>query len=100
MGKLNKYTSPHIPGKSKKGSRSCGYLSYTPSDIEKVAWCLDNGISVSVVPNWDTSRKWMVEIKMNNRVNTDPIDYTDEQALTKMYEYYKYYYDKCHENKI
>tara|TARA_R100000664_G_C2708668_1_gene106259 strand:+ start:472 stop:777 length:306 start_codon:yes stop_codon:yes gene_type:complete len=100
MGKLNKLLHFHQPSKCRKGGRGAGYIPYTDENMKHIAWCLNNKISVSVVPNWDTARKWMVEIKIKNKVNTDPVDYTDEEALIKMYEYYKYYYDKYNENKI
>ena len=31
---------------------------------------------------------------VNGKTNTDPNIYTAEEAYKKMYEYYKYYYDK------
>ena len=100
MGKLSKYLAFHIPGKPSKGGRSPGSIPYTDENIKHASWCIDNGISISVVPNWDTAKKWMVEIKASKTINTDPMDYTDEEALIKMYEYYKYYYDKHYENKV
>ena len=99
MGKLSKYILPHVPGKPSKGSRSCGYLSHTPEDIKKVAWCIDNGISISVIPNWETTGKWMVSITIRGVTSTDPLNYSDENALRKMYEYYKYYYTKYYINE-
>jgi len=46
------------------------------------------------MPNWETSKSWNIDITLKGKVNKDPKDYTDEEALIKMYEYYKYYYDK------
>tara|TARA_R110000765_G_scaffold78209_3_gene153805 strand:+ start:2811 stop:3113 length:303 start_codon:yes stop_codon:yes gene_type:complete len=99
MGKLSKYILPHVPGKPGRSGRSCGYLSHTPEDVKKAAWCLDNGISIAVIPNWDTGTKWVVSITTRGVTNTDPIDYSDENALRKMYEYYEYYYVKYNVNE-
>ena len=37
---------------------------------------------------------WNVEIVMKGKSTINPVDYTGTEALTKMYEYCKYYYDK------
>ena len=64
-----------------------------------IQWCLDNSIAVCVVPNWDMSDgNWKIEIRINNKVHVDPANYTVANVHDKMYEYYKYYYDKY--NKI
>jgi len=98
MGKLNKLLAFHQPGKPSKGARNPGRIPYTLDDMKRIGWCLDNKIGVSVIPNWDTAKMWMVQITVKGTVRTDPVDYTDEQALIKMYEYYKYYYDKYNED--
>jgi len=85
--------------KKPKYGRSPGTLMYMPENIKHVCWCMDNGISIAVSPNWKNSG-WMVEVKMKGEVNTDPAEYTDEEALRKMYEYYEYYYNKYNEDKI
>ena len=56
--------------------RTPGYLPYT-------------------VPNWDGgSNEWKIELNINKKIHTDPKVYKGKEALAKMYEYYKYYYDK------
>ena len=80
--------------KASKG-RSPGYHPYTPENIKQAGWCLNNNIKIAVVPNWKgDSSQWQVEITINGRPNLDPKIYTGEEAQMKMYEYYKYYYDK------
>jgi hypothetical protein len=98
MGKLNKLLAFHQPGKTSKGGRNAGSIPYTFDDMKRVGWCLDNNIRVCVIPNWKTAKMWMVQITVKGAIRTDPVDYTDEQALIKMYEYYKYYYDKYNED--
>ena len=80
--------------KAAKG-RSAGSCYYTIDDMKRVDWCMTRGIKIAVVPNWDgDSTQWQVEIMINGRSNLDPKIYTGEGAQMKMYEYYKYYYDK------
>ena len=98
MGKLNKLLAFHQPGKNKKSGRSAGSIPYTDENMKHVAWCVRHGISIGLIPNWDTNKSWNIDITLKGNVNKDPVDYTDEQALIKMYEYYKYYYDKYNEN--
>ena len=66
-----------------------------PKDEMKViGWCLQNNIGVSISPDWkDDFNRWQIEININGKVHTDPKRYNGN-VLEKMYEYYKYYYDK------
>ena len=75
--------------------RRAGQCNYTSEDMKRVGWCINKGIKIAVVPNWkEDSSQWQVEIMINGRSNLDPKIYTGEEAQMKMYEYYKYYYDK------
>ena len=85
--------------KFKKVSRSAGPNPIPIGYSKMIQWCLDNSIAVCVVPDWDRSSEyWKIEIKINNKVHVDPTSYTVANVHKKMYEYYKYYYDKY--NKI
>ena len=80
--------------KKQKG-RSAGWCQYTAEDMKRVEWCMNKNIAVAVIPNWDGGTdEWKVEITINKRVHIDPEVYNGYNAQTKMYEYYKYYYDK------
>jgi len=80
--------------KAVKG-RSAGVHPYTPEDLKRVNWCIEKGIRIAVVPKWDgVPSDWQVEISINGRTHADPETYSGYDAQTKMYEYYKYYYDK------
>ena len=68
------------------------YYPYTSEDIKRVSWCMNKNIYVAVSPG---ETKWKVEIRMNKgEWKQDPDIYEHEEAMKKMYEYYKYYYDK------
>ena len=71
--------------------KSPGYHSYTKEDLKRVGWCLDKNIKIAVIPN---GTKWQVEININKSIHLDSNIYTAGEAYKKMYEYYKYYYDK------
>ena len=72
-----------------------GLRALSKHESKMISWCINNNISIAGCPDWDkSSDSCMLEIKIKGKVSTDPADYTDEEALRKMYEYYKYYYDK------
>jgi len=67
-----------------------------PKDEMKViGWCLQNKIGVGISPDWkDDLSRWQIDISINGNIHTDPSRYDDEVVLNKLYQYYKYYYDK------
>ena len=75
----------------KATGRSPGYHSYTQEDMKRVNWCMNKGIKIAVVPS---GTEWQVEINLNKKIHLDSNIYKADEAYKKMYEYYKYYYDK------
>ena len=80
---------------NKTPGRSTGIRMYSPEDIKRVGWCMKKGIKIAIVPNWDgASNEWRVELNIKKKIHLDPAIYMADEAHIKMYEYYKYYYDK------
>ena len=75
----------------KSYGKSPGYHVYTNEDMKRVGWCLGKNIKIAVIPS---GIKWQVEISLNDKIHLDPNIYEAAEAYKKMYEYYKYYYDK------
>ena len=75
----------------KSYGKSPGFHVYTNADMKRVQWCMDRKIKIAVIPN---GSKWQVEITIGKSVNLDSNIYMADEAYKKMYEYYKYYYDK------
>ena len=71
--------------------KSPGFHVYSNADMKRVQWCLDRKIKIAVIPN---GTEWQVEITIGKSVNLDSNLYRAKEAYIKMYEYYKYYYDK------
>ena len=76
--------------KAAKG-KSPGSHLYTRDDMKRVNWCMNKGIKIAVIPS---GIDWQVEININNKIHLNPEIYKAKEAYEKMYEYYKYYYDK------
>ena len=67
---------------------------YMPNKIETKAyrWCINNGIYISPFANGKGA--WYIEIKLNNKVSRSPDVYGGVTIWIKLYEFYKYYYNK------
>ena len=74
--------------------RSPGFHTYTRQNIKHVCWCVSKGIKIAVIPNWKVTGEWQIELNIKKNIHLDPAIYTAAKAYEKMYEYYKYYYDK------
>jgi hypothetical protein len=72
---------------------------YTPTkeEAEAMRWCIRNKIYITPVAIRES--RWTIEILNNSKTSTDPNNYKKLDIWIKMYEYYKYYYEK-YENKI
>ena len=67
---------------------------WSPEEIKIVGWCMNKKIHIGITPDWKHEYNlWQIDITINGKVHTDPNRY-DEDVLDKVYEYYKYYYDK------
>ena len=79
----------------KSVSKKPAERSWKDSELKIIGWCMRKNIHISTTPDWkDDLNRWIVHININGRIHDDPKRYKDEEALEKMYEYYKYYYDK------
>ena len=76
--------------KTGKG-KSPGSHTYTNEDMKRVNWCMNKGIKIAVIPS---GIDWQVELNINDKIHLNPEVYKANKAYEKMYEYYKYYYDK------
>ena len=74
-----------------KTGKTPGYHNYTREDMKRVNWCLRNGIKIAIIPS---GIDWQVELNVNTKIHLNPEVYKAKEAYGKMYEYYKYYYDK------
>ena len=75
----------------KTTGRSPGYHAHSREDLKHAGWCLNKNIKIAVIPS---GTEWQVEITIDKSVNLDSSIYRADEAYKKMYEYYKYYYDK------
>ena len=68
------------------------------NQMKVIGWCMSNNINIGITPDFDNEfNLWQIEIRINGTLHVDPKRY-DADALDKVYEYYKYYYDKYNVN--
>ena len=79
----------------KSPSRRPPVKMWDNNEMKIVGWCLNKNIKIGISPDWKHElNKWQIDISINGNIHTDPNRYDDEVVLNKLYEYYKYYYDK------
>ena len=72
--------------------------SYDKKDFEAYRWCINNGIYISPYCK-ENFVSWYIDIEINGRVNRSPKFFNEKELWEKIFEYYKYYYEK-YEKKI
>ena len=76
-------------------SKNAPVKTWGDDEMKIIGWCLNKKIEISIMPDWkDQLNNWKIDIKINKKIFTDPNRYEDEKVLDKVYEYYKYYYEK------
>ena len=83
--------------KARKKKGSSLYYPYTEENMKHAGWCINNGIGIAVSNDTAAAStdKWKIEIRFNKGpYKRDPAVYEYDEAMKKLYEYYKYYYDK------
>ena len=76
-------------------SKKTPVRSWHPDEMKIIGWCLNKKIGVGISPDWKNDiNRWQIEININGNIHLDPKRYEDDSVLDKVFEYYKYYYDK------
>ena len=76
----------------KKKSCDMGKSPFKEDLWEAQRWCIRNDIAIAPKAKNDTA--WYVVIKNKGKTNTSPDTYGKTEIWVKIFEYYKYYYDK------
>ena len=79
-----------------------GFYPWTDNDFKIISWCINNGIACCVVRSQGFTEKgqeFCVEIIIKEKSTFSP-NFKKNEVLEKQLEYYKYYYEKYHKNKL
>jgi|TARA_R110000824_G_scaffold66212_1_gene171958 hypothetical protein len=69
-----------------------GYYMPNKEEMKAYQWCINHGIYISPYANGEGG--WYIDIKLNGRNNRSPEVYGAVSIWIKLYEFYKYYYNK------
>ena len=67
-----------------------------PETMKAYSWCLDHGITIGMFatsPGFG-NRHWEIEITIDNKKKKSPREYGPDELYPKVFELYKYYYNK------
>lgn len=76
----------------KKSEWNMGTYETTELDHQAIDWCIKNGIKIA--PFAKKPGEWYIDITVNNKTNRSPHIYGKDVVWEKIYEYYRYYYEK------
>jgi hypothetical protein len=76
--------------------KSTGY-KYSPEDFKAYHWCVNNGIYISQFCK-ENFISWHIDIEINKKINRSPQVFDPRELWEKIFEYYKYYYNKYEQN--
>ena len=77
---------------AKKQKNTMGQYTQSSEDTKAYIWCIRNKIFISPLATGNGS--WYIEINNGGKVNRSPESYGPTTIWIKLYEFYKYYYNK------
>ena len=83
--------APHWRAK-KKHEWDMGTYETTELDHKAIDWCIRNNIKIA--PFAKQAGAWYIDITINGKTTRSPHVYTKDIIWEKIYEYYRYYYEK------
>ena len=71
---------------------------YDQTKKDKIAysWCVNHGIKIgmlAVAPGFDNAA-WKIRVVVGDKETISPRDYNKREILPKLFELYRFYYDK------
>ena len=83
--------APHWRAK-KKSEWDMGTYETTELDHKAIDWCIKNDIKIA--PFAKQAGAWYIDITINGKTTRSPHVYIKDVIWEKIYEYYRYYYEK------
>ena len=68
----------------------------TEKDKKAYSWCVNHGIKIgmlAVSPGFGNA-SWKIRVVANGKETISPRDYNKREILPKLFELYRFYYDK------
>ena len=68
-------------------------------NLKAFAWCVNHGVTISMFatsPGFG-NRRWVIEVDVNGKKVKSPREYGPDELYSKVFELYKFYYNKYNE---
>tara|TARA_R100001079_G_scaffold77230_1_gene41812 strand:- start:196 stop:465 length:270 start_codon:yes stop_codon:yes gene_type:complete len=72
-----------------------------PINLEAYSWCINHGVKISAhatVPGFKC-KTWVLVVTANEETITSPKEYGPDEVYEKMFELYRFYYNKYNKNE-
>ena len=74
----------------------CKPPAWSEEDHQAYSWCLNHGITIGALAatsSWYNA-SWVIEITIDGKKITSPKEYDKNELWSKVFELYKFYYNK------
>ena len=67
-----------------------------PENLEAYSWCINHGITIGCLActSGNRNRDWDIQITVNDKKQMSPKSYGPDELYDKVFELYKFYYNK------
>ena len=71
-------------------------VKWTDEDKEAYSWCINHGVTIGALATVAgfQCKSWVLEVTANGKKTTSPKEYGPDDLYDKMFELYRFYYDK------
>jgi len=80
----------------------CKPPEWTEEDTIAYNWCIANGVTIAMHATTPGigNRSWELEITANGKKVTSPKEYGPDELYSKVFELYKFYYNKYKNGRL
>lgn len=72
---------------------------YTEYDMKCATWCINQDIHISPLPILHDGNNFYIDIIIKGKISRSPKKFTVDETVPKIYEYYRFYYEKSQNKK-
>ena len=67
-----------------------------PKNLEAYSWCINHGIYISALAEGkgNYNKLWSIQVNVNGKKVMSPKPYGPDDLYSKIFELYRFYYDK------
>jgi len=72
-----------------------------PMTLKSYSWCINHDVKIGAFATTQgyKCRTWVIEVTVNGKSITSPKEYGPEELYPKIFELYRFYYDKYNKDE-